>query len=192
MGDEDGGRRGGITRDLQKLKQQAMAYYQENDVPRKLEDLLNSTFYLQPADVYGHLVGTRGELPPPSGPRCGSAMRLRLRNGVAPARCWAEGLGDAQLRAGRACCAGRMRRVDKRTLNGSVAQVCSETGELLYYPRSSPAVGFLNHRPDAELTLPAGGDANWTAKRMPGTWLQPTPGPIPLASTPPRCLRFQV
>lgn len=55
MGDEDGGRRGGITRDLQKLKQQAMAYYQENDVPRKLEDLLNSTFYLQPADVYGHL-----------------------------------------------------------------------------------------------------------------------------------------
>lgn len=90
MGDE-GGRRGGITRDLQKLKQQAMAYYQENDVPRKLEELLNSTFYLQPADVYGHLVGTRGELPPPSGPRCGSALRLRLRHGVAPARCWAAG-----------------------------------------------------------------------------------------------------
>ncbi|GAB1302574.1 Enolase 4 [Apodemus speciosus] len=55
MGDEGGGHRGGITRDLQKLKQQAMAYYQENDVPRKLEELLNSTFYLQPADVYGHL-----------------------------------------------------------------------------------------------------------------------------------------
>ncbi|KAL1787940.1 enolase 4 [Sigmodon hispidus] len=32
-----------------------MAYYQENDVPRRLEELLNSTFYLQPADVYGHL-----------------------------------------------------------------------------------------------------------------------------------------
>lgn len=91
MGDEGGGRRGGITRDLQKLKQQAMAYYQENDVPRKLEELLNSTFYLQPADVYGHLVGTHGELPPPCCPRCSSALLLRLRHGVAPARCWAAG-----------------------------------------------------------------------------------------------------
>lgn len=87
MGDEGGGRSGGIPRDLLKLKQQAMSYYQENDVPRKLEELLNSTFYLQPADVYGHLVGTRGELPPPSDPRCGSALSLRLRHGVAPARC---------------------------------------------------------------------------------------------------------
>ncbi|XP_021075820.1 enolase 4 isoform X2 [Mus pahari] len=65
MGDEDGGRRGGITRDLQKLKQQAMAYYQENDVPRKLEDLLNSTFYLQPADVYGHLANYFSKLAKP-------------------------------------------------------------------------------------------------------------------------------
>ncbi|KAM7330398.1 hypothetical protein ACRRTK_012011 [Alexandromys fortis] len=55
MGEEGSGRSCGITRDLQKLKQQAMAYYQENDVPRRLEELLNSTFYLQPADVYGHL-----------------------------------------------------------------------------------------------------------------------------------------
>ncbi|KAL6087382.1 hypothetical protein STEG23_027598 [Scotinomys teguina] len=92
MGEEVRGRSCGITRDLQKLKQQAMAYYQENDVPRRLEELLNSTFYLQPADVYGHLVGTSGELPPASSaspsqpdPRCGSA--LRLRRGVAPARC---------------------------------------------------------------------------------------------------------
>ncbi|XP_021007317.1 enolase 4 isoform X3 [Mus caroli] len=65
MGDEDGSRRGGITRDLQKLKQQAMAYYQENDVPRKLEDLLNSTFYLQPADVYGHLANYFSKLAKP-------------------------------------------------------------------------------------------------------------------------------
>uniref|UniRef100_A0A8D2AU81 phosphopyruvate hydratase n=1 Tax=Sciurus vulgaris TaxID=55149 RepID=A0A8D2AU81_SCIVU len=55
MGEERGGRSCGITRELQKLKQQAMEYYRENDVPRKLEELLNSTFYLQPADVYGHL-----------------------------------------------------------------------------------------------------------------------------------------
>ncbi|XP_052038560.1 enolase 4 isoform X2 [Apodemus sylvaticus] len=65
MGEEGGGRRGGITRDLQKLKQQAMAYYQENDVPRKLEELLNSTFYLQPADVYGHLANYFSKLAKP-------------------------------------------------------------------------------------------------------------------------------
>uniref|UniRef100_A0A2K5WMK8 Enolase 4 n=1 Tax=Macaca fascicularis TaxID=9541 RepID=A0A2K5WMK8_MACFA len=55
MGEEGGGGSCGTTRELQKLKQQAMEYYRENDVPRRLEELLNSTFYLQPADVYGHL-----------------------------------------------------------------------------------------------------------------------------------------
>ncbi|XP_077733624.1 enolase 4 isoform X3 [Canis aureus] len=55
MGEEGGGRSFGTARELQKLKQQAMEYYRENDVPRRLEELLNSTFYLQPADVYGHL-----------------------------------------------------------------------------------------------------------------------------------------
>ncbi|CAH6937935.1 enolase 4 [Phodopus roborovskii] len=66
MGDEGGsGRNCGITRDLQKLKQQAMAYYQENEVPRRLEELLNSTFYLQPADVYGHLANYFSKLAKP-------------------------------------------------------------------------------------------------------------------------------
>nr|XP_045217543.1 enolase 4 isoform X2 [Macaca fascicularis] len=55
MGEEGGGGSCGTTRELQKLKQQAVEYYRENDVPRRLEELLNSTFYLQPADVYGHL-----------------------------------------------------------------------------------------------------------------------------------------
>ncbi|XP_050005093.1 enolase 4 isoform X2 [Alexandromys fortis] len=65
MGEEGSGRSCGITRDLQKLKQQAMAYYQENDVPRRLEELLNSTFYLQPADVYGHLANYFSKLAKP-------------------------------------------------------------------------------------------------------------------------------
>ncbi|XP_041517135.1 enolase 4 isoform X2 [Microtus oregoni] len=65
MGEEGSGRGCGITRDLQKLKQQAMAYYQENDVPRRLEELLNSTFYLQPADVYGHLANYFSKLAKP-------------------------------------------------------------------------------------------------------------------------------
>lgn len=89
MGEEGGGSSCGTTKELQKLKQQALEYYRENDVPRRLEELLNSTFYLQPADVYGHLVGTWAEHPLPScpsppAPRCGSAMRLRRR--VAHAR----------------------------------------------------------------------------------------------------------
>lgn len=84
MGEEGGGSSCGSTKELQKLKQQALEYYRENDVPRRLEELLNSTFYLQPADVYGHLVGTWDEHPLPSSPsppapRCGKAMRLRRR-----------------------------------------------------------------------------------------------------------------
>nr|XP_027786104.1 enolase 4 [Marmota flaviventris] len=65
MGEERGGGSCGITRELQKLKQQAMEYYRENDVPRKLEELLNSTFYLQPADVYGHLANYFSKLAKP-------------------------------------------------------------------------------------------------------------------------------
>ncbi|XP_036754887.2 enolase 4 isoform X1 [Manis pentadactyla] len=65
MGEEGGGCSSGPTRDLQKLKQQAMEYYRENDVPRRLEELLNSTFYLQPADVYGHLANCFSKLAKP-------------------------------------------------------------------------------------------------------------------------------
>ncbi|XP_070288295.1 enolase 4 isoform X1 [Myotis yumanensis] len=65
MGDEGGGRGCGPTRELRRLKQQALEYYRENDVPRKLEELLNSTFYLQPADVYGHLANCFSKLAKP-------------------------------------------------------------------------------------------------------------------------------
>ncbi|XP_039093274.1 enolase 4 [Hyaena hyaena] len=65
MGEEGGGRSCGTTRELQKLKQQAMEYYRENDVPRRLEELLNSTFHLQPADVYGHLANCFSQLAKP-------------------------------------------------------------------------------------------------------------------------------
>ncbi|KAM5243691.1 enolase 4 isoform 2-T2 [Hipposideros larvatus] len=65
MGEEGGGRSCGTTREPQKLKQQALEYYRENDVPRRLEELLNSTFYLQPADVYGHLANCFSKLAKP-------------------------------------------------------------------------------------------------------------------------------
>ncbi|KAM7073927.1 enolase 4 isoform 3-T3 [Molossus nigricans] len=65
MGEEGGGRSCGTTRELQKLKQQALEYYRENDVPRRLEELLNATFYLQPADVYGHLANCFTKLAKP-------------------------------------------------------------------------------------------------------------------------------
>lgn len=81
MGDDGGGRGCGTPRELQRLKQQAMEYYQENGVPRRLEELLNSTFYLQPADVYGHLVSTwRGLLPP-----SGRAPRAAAKRGACAA-----------------------------------------------------------------------------------------------------------
>lgn len=88
MGEEGGGRSCGTTRELQKLKQQALEYYRENDVPRRLEELLNATFYLQPADVYGHLVGTwdstlfpPSPLPPPcaAATPCACAAESRMR-----------------------------------------------------------------------------------------------------------------
>lgn len=101
MGEEGGGRSCGTTRELQKLKQQALEYYQENDVPRRLEELLNSTFYLQPADVYGHLVGTWDKHPLPSSPsppapRCGKAVRLRHRVAHARSRQGFGGSGRAE------------------------------------------------------------------------------------------------
>ncbi|XP_006142272.1 enolase 4 [Tupaia chinensis] len=65
MGEADGGRSCGTTRELQNLKQQAMEYYRQNDVPRRLEELLNATFYLQPADVYGHLANYFSKLAKP-------------------------------------------------------------------------------------------------------------------------------
>ncbi|XP_043845269.1 enolase 4 [Dromiciops gliroides] len=60
MGDGGGGRTN--AHELYKLKQRAVEYYRMNDVPRHLEDLLNSTFYLQPPDVYGHLANCFSKL----------------------------------------------------------------------------------------------------------------------------------
>ncbi|XP_006880217.1 PREDICTED: enolase-like protein ENO4 [Elephantulus edwardii] len=65
MGDEGGGRRGRTTSELQRLKKQAMEYYRQNGVPLQLEELLNSTFYLQPDDVYGHLANCFSKLAKP-------------------------------------------------------------------------------------------------------------------------------
>ena len=45
------------ARELYELKERAAKYYAENGVPQKMEDILNSMFYDNPSDVYGHLVG---------------------------------------------------------------------------------------------------------------------------------------
>lgn len=116
MADDDGGGggRGGAAKELQRLKQQALEYYRENDVPRRLEELLNATFYLQPADVYGHLVGGPwAERPVPSGPpltptppppppraaagpcACAAGLRMRARLLRAGVRGTARGDGRA-------------------------------------------------------------------------------------------------
>jgi enolase len=38
------------------LKEKAVAYYKENGVPQKMEEILNTMFYDNPDDVYGYLV----------------------------------------------------------------------------------------------------------------------------------------
>ena len=45
------------ARELYELKEKAAKYYAENGVPQKMEEILNSMFYDNPSDVYGHLVG---------------------------------------------------------------------------------------------------------------------------------------
>ena len=44
------------AREMYELKQKAMEYYAENGVPQKMEEILNSMFYDQPNDVFGHIV----------------------------------------------------------------------------------------------------------------------------------------
>ena len=44
------------ARELYELKQKAVKYYSDNGVPQKMEDVMNSMFYDNPDDVYGHLV----------------------------------------------------------------------------------------------------------------------------------------
>ena len=44
------------SREMYAMKQKAMGYYQENGIPQKMEEILNSMFYDQPNDVHGHLV----------------------------------------------------------------------------------------------------------------------------------------
>lgn len=38
------------------LKQKVVKYYQNNGVPKKMEDVLNDMYYDNPVDVYGYLV----------------------------------------------------------------------------------------------------------------------------------------
>ena len=44
------------ARELHELKQQAVNYYAENGMPAKVQEIMNSMFYENPDDVYGHLV----------------------------------------------------------------------------------------------------------------------------------------
>ncbi|XP_022344151.2 enolase 4-like isoform X4 [Crassostrea virginica] len=43
------------AREKYELKQKAVKFYDENGVPKKMEEILNSMFYDNPDDVYGHL-----------------------------------------------------------------------------------------------------------------------------------------
>ena len=45
-----------LARELYEQKQRAVEYYQDNGVPQKMEEILNSMFYDRPDDIFGHLV----------------------------------------------------------------------------------------------------------------------------------------
>ena len=38
------------------MKRQAVQYYNENQVPKQLESLLNAMFFERPQDLYGYMV----------------------------------------------------------------------------------------------------------------------------------------
>lgn len=44
------------ARELYEMKERALRFYTDNGVPKKMEEILNSMFHDNPADVYGHLV----------------------------------------------------------------------------------------------------------------------------------------
>lgn len=46
------------AKELHELKQRAMKFYSENGVPGKMEEILNSMFYDNPEDAFGHVVCT--------------------------------------------------------------------------------------------------------------------------------------
>uniref|UniRef100_A0A8C6X7D8 Enolase 4 n=1 Tax=Naja naja TaxID=35670 RepID=A0A8C6X7D8_NAJNA len=47
------------------LKHQAAEYYRNNEVPQRLEEVLNTMFYQRPGDLYGYLVNFFSELSKP-------------------------------------------------------------------------------------------------------------------------------
>ena len=47
------------AREKFELKEKAIAYYKDNGVPEKMEQILNAMFFDNPEDVYGHLVSVR-------------------------------------------------------------------------------------------------------------------------------------
>ncbi|KAI4530469.1 hypothetical protein MG293_019358 [Ovis ammon polii] len=81
-----------------------MEYYRENDVPRRLEELLNSTFYLQPADVYGHLnicsvvIATHFEAHENTSPELVEAEELERVDAVSTAVQWVNETLTEELR----------------------------------------------------------------------------------------------
>lgn len=47
------------VKEMQALKEKAIAYYTQNGVPKKMEEILNTMINDNPNDVYGHVVSTQ-------------------------------------------------------------------------------------------------------------------------------------
>lgn len=55
MSSKDAALKHQAAREQYELKEKAIAYYKENGVPQKMEEILNTMFCDKPEDVYGHL-----------------------------------------------------------------------------------------------------------------------------------------
>uniref|UniRef100_A0A8C7DTH3 Enolase 4 n=1 Tax=Naja naja TaxID=35670 RepID=A0A8C7DTH3_NAJNA len=65
MGDQDRPSEADRRFSIMDLKHQAAEYYRNNEVPQRLEEVLNTMFYQRPGDLYGYLVNFFSELSKP-------------------------------------------------------------------------------------------------------------------------------
>ncbi|XP_046576097.1 enolase 4-like isoform X1 [Haliotis rubra] len=64
------------ARELYEMKERAIKFYTDNGVPKKMEEILNSMFHDNPADVYGHVANYFAEFA-----KCPVITKVQARQG---------------------------------------------------------------------------------------------------------------
>lgn len=95
------------ARELYDLKERAAKFYDENGVPQKMEEILNSMFYENPADVYGHLANYfQGYSKTPT------ITKVRARTAI-------DGKGQASIQTDIFCTVNNKEKLVSSTLSSS-------------------------------------------------------------------------